>query len=297
MVKAAWQMDGKNRCYLGEDGRMLAGFQEIEGKTYYLSEKHDGTYGAVVTGWRTIGGSWYHFGSDGVMTTGWLNDGANRFYMDEDGKMAVGTRVIDGVTYHFNEHHDGTYGAMATRQTYINGEMYMFGGNGALITNSDVTLLGRSYHVNGEGVIEGYVTAAGRQAVRVLDQVGWSLRAAFNWSAGIPYSYRALRASSGSVHTEFYADYGFRNRTGNCYVMASTFYQMAKMLGYEVYFVEGGVMNSRGTYNDHGWTELVLGGTTWVFDPNFTNETGYNGYQIQYGQRMTWRYGNYGRMA
>ena len=38
------------------------------------------------------------------------------------------------------------------------------------------------------------------------------------------------------------------------------------------------------------WVEIKINGTTYVFDPDFTNETGRNGYMITYGQSGTWRY-------
>ena len=47
----------------------------------------------------------------------------------------------------------------------------------------------------------------------------------------------------------------------------------------------------------HSWTEIVENGKIYVYDPNFTNETGRNGYRITYGQSGTWRYADYHRMT
>ena len=79
--------------------------------------------------------------------------------------------------------------------------------------------------------------------------------------------------------------------------MACTFYRMAKMLGYELYPISGWVPASRGGMTPHSWTEIVEDGKTYVYDPNFTNETGRNGYRIIYGQSGTWRYADYHRMT
>ncbi len=297
MAVNAWQRDSNGMCYLGADGRMVTGFLEVDGKTYYLRES-GAKVGTRATGWQSLNGAWYCFDGDGAMiTSDWAIDTNGMCYLGADGRLLSGWQTIDGVTYYLNERHNGSFGVRSVRPTYIDGKMYMFGANGALITNTQVGLLGKTWNVDGNGVIEGYLTATSAQAAAVLDRVGWTLRSAFNWSVGLTYYNRALRAPSGSIHSDFYANYGFQNRRGNCYVMACTFYQMARLLGYEVYFVEGHVANSRGGKGaDHGWTEIVQDGKLYVYDPNFTNEMGLNGFKIQYGQRMTWRYQYYQRI-
>ena len=130
------------------------------------------------------------------------------------------------------------------------------------------------------------------QAAEVLDEIGWDLQAAFDWSAGMTYYGHNSEVPSypDDEHTaEWYANYGFENYKGNCIVMAMTFYQMAKDMGYEVRCIYGGCQDWGGI-NPHGWTEIDIDGETYVFDPNFTNETGRNGYQITYGQSGTWVY-------
>ena len=78
--------------------------------------------------------------------------------------------------------------------------------------------------------------------------------------------------------------------------MASTFCYMARLLGYETYYVEGQVPLASGGMGPHGWCEIVIDGFTYVFDPDFTNNTGRNGFQIYYGMSGTWRYSNYKRV-
>ena len=67
--------------------------------------------------------------------------------------------------------------------------------------------------------------------------------------------------SSPSQGSEWFALYGFRNHTGNCYVMAATFYYMAKALGYDAHQVAGYVpkigavlrlIHGRNCYKWHG---------------------------------------------
>lgn len=148
------------------------------------------------------------------------------------------------------------------------------------------------YDPNGISVtasVQGY-------AVDILNQVGWDLRAAFNWSAALPYYTMSSATPAGMDKADYFALYGFQNRRGNCYVMASVFYQMAKVLGYDAHFVMGSVPLAAGGMGGHGWVEINMNGGTYVFDPDFTHETGRNGYMITYGTSGTWRYSNYYRV-
>ena len=89
---------------------------------------------------------------------------------------------------------------------------------------------------------------------------------------------------------QWYADYGFKNGKGNCYVMAAMFCEMAKLLGYDAHQISGRVPLKAGGYGPHSWVEVTFEGTTYVCDPDFTEETKRNGYMITYGQSGTWVY-------
>ena len=134
------------------------------------------------------------------------------------------------------------------------------------------------------------LTEAEQKAKAVLDTIGWDLRAAYNWSAhALPYYTLGPEVTGNSVHSEWYANFGFDNHKGNCYVMAATFQKMAKLLGYDAHLVEGYIRtyNGRGR---HGWVEIDMNGTTYVFDPNFEYGGYGNGYQINYGMSGTFKY-------
>lgn len=122
--------------------------------------------------------------------------------------------------------------------------------------------------------------------IKKLNKIGWSLRAAYNWSAGMRYQGRWYRAKN----SETYAIKGLSKGYGNCYCMAASFYVMAKLLGYDIHQVAGRVDLP------HSWTVIKQNGREWVYDPNFTNETGRNGWKIYYGKRGTWRYNHYYKM-
>lgn len=124
--------------------------------------------------------------------------------------------------------------------------------------------------------------------------MGHNLRAAFYWAASRPYvSYHV----SGNLGLAHFASYGFNNGYGNCYVMAAVFCVMARELGYEAYEISGYVPSLNGGMTPHSWVEVKVNGRWYVCDPDFTEETGGNGYLIWYGTPGTWMYASYWRMG
>ncbi|MBP5581406.1 MAG: hypothetical protein J6X85_06430 [Ruminococcus sp.] len=126
-----------------------------------------------------------------------------------------------------------------------------------------------------------------------LDKIGWDLQKAFNDSASIAYYGRDKDPNfpqDDKTTMQWYADYGFKNRKGNCYVMAAMFCEMAQLLGYDAHQISGRVPLKAGGFGPHSWVEVTFDGTTYVCDPDFTEETGKNGYMITYGQSGTWVY-------
>lgn len=308
-MKTGWLLYNNKWYYLdaSENGKMVDGKWElIDGKWYHF---YSG--GVMETGWTGQTGAWYHLNENGAMETGWFKQNNNWYYLDpaRGGKMVASEwMLIDGRWYHF---YGG--GGMETGWTKQNGNWYHLNANGAMetgwiIMNDDWYYLYPAGNSSGapEGamavdtVINGYVVApdgvyneAYQGAYNVLNQVGWNLRAAYNWSANLPYVNYSNDPSPGS---ENFAIHGFKTKTGDCYVMAGTFYYMAKLLGYDAHQIAGYVPLRSGNMGVHSWVEIDINGSTYVFDPDFTHETGRNGYQISYGMSGTWRYSNYYRM-
>ena len=123
-----------------------------------------------------------------------------------------------------------------------------------------------------------------------------NLKKAFNWSASL--SYVPNIKVSKKTPTE-YGLYGFKTGTGDCYVMAATFYWMAKVAGYDAHYVKGYFKKSNGK-GAHAWVEIdqKVGGKTktYVYDPNFQQEYKLNGYKLTYGAKKTLKYINYKRV-
>ncbi len=137
------------------------------------------------------------------------------------------------------------------------------------------------------------------KATAVLDKIGYDMKTAFNWSAGMTY-YGHGKADMPEVPDpgiHWFATYGFDNYKGNCFVMAATFYEMAKVMGYSPRQMCGYVPSRAGGMTIHSWVEIDVDGKTYVCDPDFTYGTGKNGFMIQYGQSGTWRYTSYSAMS
>ncbi len=136
--------------------------------------------------------------------------------------------------------------------------------------------------------------AAAQKAAAIAEALGRNLGACLNWSASMPYERN--NSFDSTKTTAFLANYGFDNRKGNCGVMAATFYEMAKYLGYDAHQVWGTVPLRRGGMGMHSWVEIDINGETFVCDPDFQNETKKNGYMIHYKDPGTWRYTDYHRV-
>lgn len=140
-------------------------------------------------------------------------------------------------------------------------------------------------------------TEAESYARKKLNEIGWDLHAAFDYSSTMPYAFRSdIAVPAGYTNADWYAIFGFQHNSGNCYHMAATFYQMAKVLGYEAYYVQGYLPQRDGSRTTHGWCEIVMDGKLYVFDPNFTYWNKKNGFKITYGMPGTLRYTDYQRM-
>ena len=308
-MMTGWFKQNNNWYYLNpaRDGKMVASeWMLIDGRWYHF---YGG--GGMETGWTGQTGAWYHLNENGYMETGWFKQNNNWYYLDpaRGGKMVASEwMIIDGRWYHF---YGG--GGMETGWTKQNGNWYHLNANGAMetgwiIMNDAWYYLYPAGNSSGapEGamavntVINGYVVApdgvyneAYQGAYNVLNRVGWNLWAAYNWSANLPYVNYSNDPSPGSKN---FAIHGFKTKTGDCYVMAGTFYYMAKLLGYDAHQIAGYVPLRSGGMGVHSWVEIDINGSTYVFDPDFTHESGRNGYQISYGMSGTWRYSNYYRM-
>ena len=272
--------------------------KNVNGWWYIKNGKVDFTY----TGIRKNENGWWRIVNGKVdFNCNSVEENENGWWYIKNGKVDFSytglAKNSEGWWYIKNGKRDLTH----TGLVWHNGDYY-YVENGAINWeyNGKAKIAGynQEYQVVNGRVSGGIVRlpdSVSKKARAVLDQVGWNLRAAYNWCMRMPYNYYT---EDGERGTAYYANYGFDNYTGNCYVMAATFTAMARELGHEVYQISGHIPLSNGGLANHSWTEVKIDGTFYVFDPNFENERfgGPNGYQIYYGQSGTWRYVQYYRM-
>ena len=329
-IEKGWVSENGSKYYLDEKGERCTGWLLQDEGWYYLDAEKDGAM--FDAGWKYINSRWYYFNDNGVMKTGWLYYGEHWYYLSSYGDMSVDewdyinskwyyfydSGVMEtGWTYYKNRwYYLSPYGDMSVNEwDYINSKWYYFDKNGIMQTgwflyNGNWYYLYPANNNAGKSIgamaqnttIDGYFISqdgiwindeAYQGAYSVLNQVGWNLWSAYNWSANLPYVNYSNDPSPGSRD---FAIHGFQTKTGDCYVMAATFYYMAKALGYDAHQIAGYVPLRGGGQGVHSWVEIDMDGSTYVFDPDFTHETKRNGYQITYGMSGTWRYSNYYRM-
>lgn len=124
-----WVMDGQKRYYCDPDadGAMVRGFRDIDGETYYFSEKTDGSGGVMRTGWVWLVDTYYYFRPSGTMVrSGWVYDGGNQYYQDAAGRQVSGWQVFGDETFFLNDKRDGTFGAVVSGWREIAGQWYFF---------------------------------------------------------------------------------------------------------------------------------------------------------------------------
>ncbi|MBE6041302.1 MAG: hypothetical protein E7220_02130 [Clostridiales bacterium] len=311
-VLDGWVTAEDGKVFFYENGAAVTGQKNIDGANYYF-----GSDGAMVTGFARISGKLYYYNANGKRheKAGWKTVSGKKYYCKGKGVFAVKPTKIAVKK---------TVKVKGKKKKVKVKTLYMFTKNGRLKTKKGLYKYnGKQYFGKGKGVLATGWTAFGKKGkeraaffnkktgamvknkkigylkvpksgklgrayalgVKQLNKSGWTLKDAYKFSYKLTYYGRGWRQSS----PEKYALRGFTEGRGNCYVMASTFYIMAKLLGYDVHQVRGAVAY----VNPHSWTVIRHGKKEWVYDPNFTNETGRNGFKIYYGKSGTWRYTGY----
>ena len=196
-----------------------------------------------------------------------------------------GWETVDGVKYYY------VNGEKITNKVKKIGKYtYCFDKTGKLVTNKPY------YKIKKNGQATKLSAVETMAAVR-LQKCKGNLKKAFNWSVSLQYAGNVK--VSKKTPTE-YGLYGFKTGSGDCYVMAATFYWMAKVAGYDAHYVKGYFQKSGGKKGAHAWVEIdqkVNGKKkTYVYDPNFQKEYKLNGYKLTYGAKRTLKYVNYKRV-
>lgn len=252
----------------------------INGKYLYFNSKGV----AVKNSMKVINGKKYYFNNGGIAVRKKLiSYNGNKYYFGEDGHPVVNTfKKIGGKKYYFNN----SGKAIKLRFKTINGKKYYFNKKGVAVTTR-VKVNGYYYEFNSKGEL------TNGAVIDKLKEVGGTVKTAFKYASSLSYSDIVIDASLGS---DWYADYGLKNGTGNCYTMAAVFYKMCRALGVDAHQITGEVPAAYGGMVPHSWVEIDFDGETYVCDPQFVNSTGDPGYMFKYGAPHTWIYGKHKRM-
>ena len=225
-------VNGKKRYFNPKSGVMKKGFATINGKKYYFWINGNlQTNGTVQSG-----ESVYKANSDGTLTflkkapikNGWKNEESNRFYY-VNGERVKGVKKIDG-------------------------KLFLFNADGKLVKNTWVTIDGKTYHSDGEGLVQTgikrinnavyYFTNAGVRAT------GW----------------RAANGKRFYFNSDGVRAYGWKTVNGKKYYLTPQMVTGANKIGGNwYYFGSNGVMQTGKVQRD---------GNTYFYDGSGKLQTG-----------------------
>ena len=126
----------KGKIYYYRRRERQTGFQDVDGRTYYLNP-------ALQTGWFTVGKKKYCADSKGAITKNAWN---GKKYLQADGSMAVGWTTINKQKYYFKDNGDRVSGAKK-----IDGKHYRFTSSGAMLQKAWFVKGKKTYYYQADG--------------------------------------------------------------------------------------------------------------------------------------------------
>ena len=141
----------KGKVYTFNNSHMLSG--GVESYSGYRNGYYNDNNGVAQTsykGWKQVNGTWYYFADNNKASiSGWTTQGTAQYFVDYG--MVTGTRVIDGRLYTFNAN-----GALVKEHSVQNGwyqyegEYYYFR-DGRALEQELVTVKGKTYLIGWSG--------------------------------------------------------------------------------------------------------------------------------------------------
>ena len=254
--------------YCDGDGGLYTGLCRIGDNYYYFNESGSNKGVLFRKGYKLIDGDPYYFTKRGkAAKEGWVSDNNGaKFYCKGDGQLKTGWMALQDVAYYFYKPDDG--------KDFKIGELakdYKFS---------------ESIYIPESGCIDGEEGKALSYGIKVLDQEGWNLKAAYKYAGRLKYSGRYDRYDY-LIHK--CAIQGFENQTGNCLVWMGCFCTLARLMKYDCQVVWGFIIH-KGEEIPHSWTEIKESDGVYVYDPRKANGKNLSGYHVMYGQRGTYNY-------
>ena len=107
--KNGWLFLENQWYFFNANGYMLTGWQQSNGKWYYLKPYAGGPMGSMAKGWNYINDKWYYMNPgdiaglpEGAMVTGWLTVNGKQYYLSDSGAMVEGWLKVGEDYYYFN---------------------------------------------------------------------------------------------------------------------------------------------------------------------------------------------------
>lgn len=235
-VTTGWvKKNGKKYYYV--KGKKATGWKTIKGKKYYFG-KSGKKKGQATIGWKTISKKKYYFKKSGIMKTGWLTLDGKKYYFDKNGVMQKGWKNIGKKTYFFNKK-TGVMNPAKTKKRKLS-------------------------------ALEQLCEKIVNQKVKSSDSNNTKLNKLFQyvtWNCGYTRTY-GCSASLGWARDRAYSM--LKSKNGNCYSYACAFGFLAKKAtGLSVRVGFGSTPARGGGLTPHGWCEIKIGGSWYVFDPDY----------------------------
>ena len=250
--------------YYFKSGKLLTGIYK---KSYFKN----GIFDDSVNGYKKVGGVKYHF-TKGKLSTKIIKSGKGKIYL-KDGLKSTKTGII---TYAKKKYYIKK-GTVKTGKIKYKKKYYYFAKSGVMQTNKNIKIGKIWYHAAASGVLV-KKSAARIKAMNLLKKITASsdskyakLQKAYYWTRCGQYGSRAgyVTPSGKNWVLPFASDY-FTYRRGRCYSFAAAFATLAKEIGYsDVTVIIGKCNGFSGSWSTHSWVEIVIGGETRVFDPEY----------------------------
>lgn len=142
-MQTGWNdIDGKT-YYLGTNGKMYIGWIKYYDEWYYLDYN-----GVMQTGWSRIDDKWYYFDKFGVMQTGWIKLDNTWYFIGADGHMKTGWILYDKKWYYLDYN-----GKMRTGWIYYNNEWYYLDNDGHMKCGEWLYYNYNWYYINCSGTM------------------------------------------------------------------------------------------------------------------------------------------------
>lgn len=253
------KLDGKTYCF-SNAGILLTGFRVLNGKAYYFAERGTAR-GQMSTGWQNIQGGRYYFQPTGAMATGVAKISGNVYYFRPSGKsigqMQTGLiKANNGKTYYF-----GSSGAAQSGWHTLNNTIYYFDPE-TYEMDSSKTRPVTELETLCNSIVSRVVNSGDSRDVKLsklFQYVAYNYSySRVTWGVGVPgwsrtYALNMLKAGAGS-----------------CYSYASAYAYLVKaaLPDLDVRVGWGSTPAAGGGLTPHGWCEINIGGTWFVFDPD-----------------------------